>query len=407
LVTTALLAGAIWLAASVYNGVPLRAYETYYARVPQIGDLLSHDPVRIAGVRVGQVLNLQTTPAGAARLQLQLNPGTHVPRGTNVAIRANGLLGARYVQLIPGRDQQLLPQRATISAGTDALSYGIPQLLDTFTGRTRQNLGTDINQLGIGTLGQGSGINGAIMHLSPALVPFQEMTKAILAYPGSAQRFFPDLDAGLTPFADNSGALTGLVRSSADVASAATVDGARLKGAISATPGALAATQAAARPATQLLAATDDLAAAANGTLPALDGGLRATRTLLHGAPAPLRSATQLLVVARLGVPSARELLRHAQPVLPRLADAIGSLRPMVDYVAPYGCDIANFGVVFRSVTGFGGVGSGPIGPLGEFRLALISPDAEEALGLPSALRTDAYPPPCQNLGNSYPHSGQ
>src|SRR3954454_9644115 len=88
LVVLAGLAVFLWLGASSYNGVPGRDYRHVDAVVPQLGSLISHDPVRIGGVRVGQVASIHAAPRGAARLSLQLEPGTKVPQGTAIRIRA-------------------------------------------------------------------------------------------------------------------------------------------------------------------------------------------------------------------------------------------------------------------------------------------------------------------------------
>jgi hypothetical protein len=58
-----------------------------------------------------------------------------------------------------------------------------------------------------------------------------------------------------------------------------------------------------------------------------------------------------------------------------------------------------------RSMTGFGGVGTGPLGPSMEFRAQVVA--APEALGplsnvLPA--KKDAYSAPCKYLSKPYPY---
>src|SRR5262245_63150468 len=86
----------------LYNGVPGKDYATYYVSTPTVGNLLLHDPVRISGTRVGQVLAIDIGDDGQPKLELQLDPGTQIPDDTRVGLRDNGLLGARYVSLEPG-----------------------------------------------------------------------------------------------------------------------------------------------------------------------------------------------------------------------------------------------------------------------------------------------------------------
>jgi hypothetical protein len=71
-----------------------------------------------------------------------------------------------------------------------------------------------------------------------------------------------------------------------------------------------------------------------------------------------------------------------------------------------YGCDIENFGVVFRSMTGHGGTGEGPIGPAMAFRLQTVPPSAGEVAGMKDdsgVVVRDGYPEPCKYLSTPYP----
>ena len=96
--------------------------------------------------------------------------------------------------------------------------------------------------------------------------------------------------------------------------------------------------------------------------------------------------------------------------MLSPLQRGLTDLIPMLGQIAPYGCNIENFGAVFRSVTGFGGTGTGPNGPAMEFRLTAVPPGGLQGLvgaidssGLTSR---DGYPPPCRYLSGPYPTIG-
>src|ERR1700737_3086282 len=71
ILTTVILGSFIWLAENADNGLPLLSYRTVYPSLPNIGHLKQHDPVDIAGVRVGQVLNTSTRN-NRALVELQL-----------------------------------------------------------------------------------------------------------------------------------------------------------------------------------------------------------------------------------------------------------------------------------------------------------------------------------------------
>ena len=100
--TLGVLAAFVALAVTANKGVPGRNYTKMFVSAPETGSLRHHDKVAIGGVRVGQVVDVSPQPKGA-RVELQLEPGVKLPADTTVRLRANGLLGARYVQLIPGK----------------------------------------------------------------------------------------------------------------------------------------------------------------------------------------------------------------------------------------------------------------------------------------------------------------
>jgi hypothetical protein len=92
-------------------------------------------------------------------------------------------------------------------------------------------------------------------------------------------------------------------------------------------------------------------------------------------------------------------------PLLKPVTATLGDLGDMLDVIAPYGCDIVNFGAVFRSVTGFGGYGSGPVGEASQFRLQVIPPTPGELVGIKDSTgltRRDQYAPPCKYLSEPY-----
>jgi hypothetical protein len=91
--------------------------------------------------------------------------------------------------------------------------------------------------------------------------------------------------------------------------------------------------------------------------------------------------------------------------VLTPLSQGLDDMRPILRQVGRYGCNIVNLGVVFRSMTGFGGTGEGPGGPAMQFRLQDI-PSQEGSgadTGGPSTITRDGYPAPCKYLATTYP----
>ncbi len=80
------------------------------ARFANTGELKARAPVKIAGVKVGEVIELKLDPQSfeaVARLRISGAAG-ELPADTSAGIFTSGLLGERYVGLSPGGDPEPL-----------------------------------------------------------------------------------------------------------------------------------------------------------------------------------------------------------------------------------------------------------------------------------------------------------
>jgi ABC-type transporter Mla subunit MlaD len=410
LLTTAAIVGFIWLAENSYNGLPFLSYRTVYASVPNIGHLIPHDPVDIAGVRVGQVLRTFTKDnRPVAELQLQgVGP---LPTNSTVVVRADGLLGARYVQLTPGRAHTHHPNGATIFGGANSFYDGLPEWLNLFDGKTRSAIGYMLNSLGQGVEGNGQALNQAIHVGAPSGADFDIAADAILDRNGgrAASNFLPQLSSG-----------------------ASALDSARNDIVASFTPTArgvqpLERQPTPLRQGLQALAtlepATDDafstrnlypllgdvlaLSRAAAPVLPIATRGLTAANRLLDVAdgraagadhPSPLLSLHQVLDQVPDAVPATLDTLHSLKPDLAPLRQAFVGLVNPVSQLAIHGCDIQNFSTAVRSLVSYGSTPPGNWGPNAGFPLTVLAGPQEGAnlANVPLSYPTeDYYPAPC------------
>ena len=403
-----LIASLVWLAVTAYNGVPFRHYSTVYVSIPQAGNLLQHDPVRIAGVRVGQVLQKEIGRDGNIRLKLQLEPGVHVPADTTVAIRASGLLGARYVELVPGASTQQLRAGSTIHAPLNALTFGVPEALDTLDAQTRGQLGNLVNGLGTGLLGRGVQLNEALRLSALEIRPFEQLTQTIVSS-GAPERLLPSLDALTTSLARARGDLANSFGPATKALAPLVDQRTALRSALDRAPSALVAAQSGLSDGETLLSATRALASAARATLPDAPAGLRQATALLRDTHSDLAGARSLLQSAEPAVPAVLRITGSLQPLLAPLGQGLDNLTAIANQVAPYGCNVINLGAVFRSMTGYGGYGEGPNGPAMSFRLMVVPSGVGTLAGAADTsglAGRDGYPPPCKYVAGPYPIVG-
>ena len=94
-----------------------------HAYFDDIGSLMIRSPVRIAGVKIGEVTNISLDPKNfRAQVDLALDASNNmIPIDSSAGIMTEGLLGSKYIALSPGFDQNYLKNGDTITATHSAI----------------------------------------------------------------------------------------------------------------------------------------------------------------------------------------------------------------------------------------------------------------------------------------------
>jgi phospholipid/cholesterol/gamma-HCH transport system substrate-binding protein len=112
------------------------------ARFDRIDGLSTGADVRIAGVRVGSVTDTRIDPQTfGADLTMRLDRDFRLPNDTSAEVTSEGLLGGRYVSLVPGGSDKVLADGGRITQTQGSVS------LESLLGRfifsvTQMNPGT-------------------------------------------------------------------------------------------------------------------------------------------------------------------------------------------------------------------------------------------------------------------------
>lgn len=95
---------------------------TLTADFDNIGGLKIRAPVRVAGVRVGEVSRIMLNDRNyRAQVVLAMDERARFPVDTSAAILTEGLLGANYINLTPGFEQEMLGNGQAIEETHSAL----------------------------------------------------------------------------------------------------------------------------------------------------------------------------------------------------------------------------------------------------------------------------------------------
>lgn len=79
-------------------------------------------PVQIGGVAIGRVVAVDLDPKSfRPQLVLSIDRGYQLPADSVAAIRSDGLIGGKYVKLVPGQDKTMLAEGASFTRTSDVI----------------------------------------------------------------------------------------------------------------------------------------------------------------------------------------------------------------------------------------------------------------------------------------------
>lgn len=97
--------------AFAYEGSQMKVEEGYVVsgKFANVSGISLGSDVRIGGIKVGVVNNLSLDPKTYdAVVSMQIRRDTRLPTDSSAAVVSAGLLGDKYIQLIPGSDDKML-----------------------------------------------------------------------------------------------------------------------------------------------------------------------------------------------------------------------------------------------------------------------------------------------------------
>jgi phospholipid/cholesterol/gamma-HCH transport system substrate-binding protein len=109
---------------------PVTGY-SLHARFDHIDGLAMGSDVRIAGVKVGSVMSARVDPQTyQADVTFTVQNAVKLPSDSSAEVTSDGLLGGKYLSLVPGGDEQMLAAGGTVTITQGSVS--LEQLLGKF-----------------------------------------------------------------------------------------------------------------------------------------------------------------------------------------------------------------------------------------------------------------------------------
>lgn len=119
------LAVAVFFLTFAYSHADLKEVKGYgiSAQFTSVGGLETGSDVRINGIKVGTVAGLSLDPQTFnAVIRMNIRPEIRLPKDTQGSVSTEGLLGAKFVRLDPGRSKEFLAEGGTLTRTKDRKS---------------------------------------------------------------------------------------------------------------------------------------------------------------------------------------------------------------------------------------------------------------------------------------------
>ena len=182
------------------------------------GFLIQGEDVKVAGVKVGQIEEIEVTPEFKAAIVMRIDdPGYQDFRSdAKCIVRPQSLIGEKFVECEPtqqravgeeapgelrvidegpGEGQRLLPVENT------ERSVDLDLLNNTLQEPYRQRLSIIVNELGIGLAGRGEDLNDVIRRANPALKEVGELLRMLAKQNDDLESLAVDGDTIMAPLA--------------------------------------------------------------------------------------------------------------------------------------------------------------------------------------------------------------
>jgi virulence factor Mce-like protein len=225
----------LWIA---FGGpIPLKP-EGYRVKVPfqEATQLAVESDVRISGVSVGKVKEIELSDAGEAVATIEIDSEfAPIPEDSKAILRQKTLLGETYVELTPGSPgdpadsgEELDAQGATTDADSEETGFleeggtldqgqvseavQLDEIFRTFDEDTRQAFQTWMQEVAVALKGRGADLNAAFGNLEPFATEANELLAILDSQRQATRLFVRNTGEVFDALSERQGQLQGLIR---------------------------------------------------------------------------------------------------------------------------------------------------------------------------------------------------
>lgn len=199
---------------------PFKA-KSYEIKIPfnEAAQLAQQSDVRISGVNVGKVQNIERDPGKLAIATIDIEDQyAPLPRDTRALLRTKTLLAETYVELTTGnRNGPKLHDGETLPAANVAQSVQIDEIFRAFNAQTRAAFQEWQQNLAIAIQGRGLDFSNGLGELDTTFTEFDKLFRILDTQEQAVQQLFSNGAVALRAFRGREGQLADLITASNQV----------------------------------------------------------------------------------------------------------------------------------------------------------------------------------------------
>ncbi|WP_370250398.1 MlaD family protein [Nocardioides sp.] len=199
---------------------------TLFAETTDAGALIVGNDVRMYGVKIGVIDDLEVVDNARARLTLALTTTqTPIHQDATLRIRPVSLLGERYIELTPGSPgAPVVDDGDTLPAEQVSRAVDLDEVLDAVDEPTGEALSMLLTTLGQGLAGNGENTSDAIASLAPSMEQADKLVAVLEDQTSTLQQLVDSFSPVAAALAVNQGGTTDALFDSAAELLNATAD---------------------------------------------------------------------------------------------------------------------------------------------------------------------------------------
>jgi phospholipid/cholesterol/gamma-HCH transport system substrate-binding protein len=334
----------LWLAFG--GSIPLspRGWQ-FEAQFSEATNLAKQADVRISGVSVGKVTDIQLAKDGRSSVTMQLKRQyAPLPTDARAILRQKTLLGETYVELTPGSPSgPKLKEGGHLAVGNVSPTVELDEIFRAFDAKTRRSFQVWLESLAVGVHGQGQAINDAFGTLSPLATDANQLVSILLSQQSAVQKLVANTGEVFTALSERDGQLSSLISNANQVFQTTANRNTELQQTFVVLPTFEKESQLTLQALTAFAQNANPLVTQLRPAARQLSPLLIDTAKLAPSLKTFFVQLNPLITSSRTGLPALRDFLRELPPLLGQLAPFVAQINPILSGLGFYKAELNAF----------------------------------------------------------------